>query len=130
MKHFSLVISFDISIASTEQVSLNQAHEPRENAIEAFNVVLHQIKSEIIKSRHDWDKHEPKMWSRASGLSDHELTNFMVERDLVLVRSRMHDMSSYFDPDLTISSSMLCDVSDSGWGHGRHPPLQRRCYDF
>jgi hypothetical protein len=72
--------------ASIEQVELNEAHEPRENAVEAFNQVLTQIKSEVIKSRHDWDKHEPKMWSRASGLSNNDLTNFTIEKDLVLVR--------------------------------------------
>lgn len=41
-----------------------------------------------MKSRRDWDKHEPKMWSRAAGLSDHELVgNIELERDLILVRS-------------------------------------------
>jgi hypothetical protein len=74
-------------MASNEQISLNDAHPPNANAIEAFNILLPTIKSEILKSRRHWDKHEPKMWSRAKGISDAELTNFTIEDDLVEVRS-------------------------------------------
>ena len=56
-------------------------------AIEAFNVVVHQIRSEIVKSRRHWDQHEPKMWSRAAGLTDAELADFNIERDLIVIRS-------------------------------------------
>lgn len=73
--------------ASAEEVNLNAPHQPHENAIEAFNHVLHQIKHEIIHSRHHWDKHEPKMWSRAAELSDAQVTQFTIEQDLVQVRS-------------------------------------------
>jgi len=75
-------------MASAEEVNLNAPHAPHPNAIEAFGVILHQIKSEILKSRRDWDKHEPKMWSRAAGVSDHEFVGKIdLNRDLVLVRS-------------------------------------------
>ncbi len=37
------------------------------------------MKFEILKSRRHWDQHEPKMWSKASGLSDDELTGFKLE---------------------------------------------------
>jgi hypothetical protein len=73
--------------ASEEQLNFNEPHHPHANAIEAFNVVLHEIKSNVVKSRHDWNKHEPKMWSRAAGLSDAELVGFTMEKDLVQVRS-------------------------------------------
>jgi hypothetical protein len=76
-----------VIIASIEQLSFNAAHPPKQNAIEAFNAVLHTIKAEIVKSRHDWDKHEPRMWARVAGLSNHDLVNFTIEKDLVLVRS-------------------------------------------
>ena len=66
---------------------MNPPHPPTDRAVEAFNVVLHQIKSEIVKSRRHWDKHEPKMWSRASGISDADLVKFTIEKDLVEVRS-------------------------------------------
>jgi hypothetical protein len=49
--------------------------------------VLNEIKSEIVKSRHHWDKHEPKMWSRATGLTDAQLVDFTIEDDLVRCRS-------------------------------------------
>ncbi|KAJ3778655.1 hypothetical protein FB446DRAFT_761627 [Lentinula raphanica] len=74
-------------MASSEEVILNDPHRPHPNAIEAFGHVLPEIKHAIVHSRRDWDKHEPKMWSRASGISDQELVNFTLENDLVLVRS-------------------------------------------
>ena len=55
--------------------------------MEAFSGAVHTIKLEIIKSRRHWDAHEPKMWSRASQLSDTELTNFSLYKDLILVSS-------------------------------------------
>lgn len=73
--------------ASTEEIVLNAPHTPTTKAIEAFNVVLHDIKTEIVKSRHHWNQHEPKMWSRVADLSDAELVQFTIERDLVECRS-------------------------------------------
>jgi len=55
--------------------------------LEAFSAVDSIIKEKIIKSRHHWDKHEPRMWSRAARFSDHELTSFSLSEDLVLVSS-------------------------------------------
>lgn len=80
-----LIRSWLTSSATSEVITLNDPHAPHQNAIDAFNHALHTIKAEIVKSRHHWDKHEPKMWSRAAGLSDHELTSFKIEEDLVLV---------------------------------------------
>ncbi|KAL0956373.1 hypothetical protein HGRIS_002520 [Hohenbuehelia grisea] len=74
-------------MASKEEVIFNEPHPPAPNGIEAFNNVLATIKSEIVKSRRHWDLHEPKMWSRAAGLSDAELVAFTVENDLVEIRS-------------------------------------------
>lgn len=74
-----------IWIATAEVVTLNPPHKPHPNAIQAFDKILPTIKSEIIKSRHQWNKHEPKMWSRAQGISDQEITNFTIENELVLV---------------------------------------------
>ncbi|KAF9049948.1 hypothetical protein BJ165DRAFT_1414020 [Panaeolus papilionaceus] len=75
------------SSSSADQINLNEPHPPQENSIEAFNVILPTIKKEILKSRAHWAKHEPRMWSRASKLSDAELTDFTIENDLVEVRS-------------------------------------------
>jgi hypothetical protein len=64
----------------------NPPHPPKARAREAFGILLSVIRAEIIKSRRDWDIHEPEMWSRAKDLSDEQLTAFTVE-DLVLVRA-------------------------------------------
>jgi len=74
-------------MASAEEICLNATHAPHKNAIDAFNLILPTIKSEIVKSRHRWDKHDRRMWSRAAHLSDEELTSFTVEDDLVQIRS-------------------------------------------
>jgi len=73
--------------ASEEQLNFNAPHPPAKNALEAFSVVVSIIKKEIIASRGTWNKHEPLMWSRASELSDRELTSFSLDKDLVLVSS-------------------------------------------
>ena len=75
------------SMADSSSVALNPPHAPHKNAIEAFTIALPAIKREILKSRHDWDKHEPKMWIRARDLSNEQLVDFDLERDLVTVRS-------------------------------------------
>ncbi|KAF8308198.1 hypothetical protein DL93DRAFT_2087204 [Clavulina sp. PMI_390] len=74
-------------MADAESVTLNAPHAPRPAAKEAFEKIKRKVAEEVIKSRHDWDKHEPRMWARAKGLSDSELTSFDVERDLVEVRT-------------------------------------------
>jgi len=73
-------------MASAEEANLNTPHPPHENAIAAFKHVLHDIHAAVIKSRHEWDQHEPKMWARASALSDHQLAGF-TEHDVVEIRS-------------------------------------------
>ncbi|KAK0504796.1 hypothetical protein EDD18DRAFT_1456262 [Armillaria luteobubalina] len=72
---------------SAEELVFNDPHAPHPNALLAFGKVLGRIKFEVLKSRRDWDKHEPKMWARARGVGDEELTAFTLEEDLVLVRS-------------------------------------------
>ena len=73
--------------ATNEVIELTETHAPHEKAFEAFEVVEHTIKSEILKSRHHWNKHEPRMWSRAEGISDEELVAFSVRSDLVEIRT-------------------------------------------
>jgi len=74
-------------MASAEEICLNAPHAPHKNAIDAFQRVLPKIKEEILKSRHHWNVHEPRMWSRAAHISDHDLTSFTIEDDLVQIRS-------------------------------------------
>ncbi|KAF7981885.1 hypothetical protein HWV62_31461 [Athelia sp. TMB] len=76
-------------MATEEDTKFTPAHAPHPAAIEAFTAVEHIIKQEIVKSRHDWDKHEPKMWARVHDLTDHQLTHFNIAggSDLTLIRS-------------------------------------------
>ena len=68
-------------IASEEDLTFKGPHAPHEKAIEAFRTVEKTIKHAIIASRRDWDKHEPKMWSRAKDISDEELVSFTFTRE-------------------------------------------------
>lgn len=115
-------------MASAEQLDFNVPHPPRENAIEAFNVVLPVIKAEVIKSRHHWNKHEPRMWSRATELSDHELTAFSIESDLVLVRSAASSYGNIILGKIRIPA--IRDEYGEGYIHVRiHDPPNRGVED-
>ncbi|KAJ6587147.1 hypothetical protein DFH09DRAFT_1142731 [Mycena vulgaris] len=74
-------------MATIDQLDLSPPHAPKGHAIEAFEHVEAEIKAAILASRRDWDKHEPKMWSLASEISDAELVNFTIKDDLVVIRS-------------------------------------------
>ncbi|KAI0690546.1 hypothetical protein BC835DRAFT_1364310 [Cytidiella melzeri] len=115
-------------MASSEELTFNAPHAPHPNAIEAFNVVLHTIKSEIVKSRHHWDQHEPKMWSRAAGLSDHDLTHFTVEHDLVECRSAPTSYGNIILGKIRIPA--VKDEEGEGFVHVRiHDPPNRGTED-
>ncbi|KAG1897976.1 uncharacterized protein F5891DRAFT_1191286 [Suillus fuscotomentosus] len=74
--------------ASEEQIVLDDAHVPGEDAKDAFDEkVAESIKESIKKSRRSWKiHHESSMWARAAGLSDDELTSFSRD-DLVQIRN-------------------------------------------
>ncbi|CAD6978648.1 unnamed protein product [Tilletia controversa] len=74
-------------MASASEIQLSAEHPPTPRAIAAFTAIEPKIKAQIIKSRHDWDKHEPRMWAGAEGLSDEQLTAFSAEKDLVGIRA-------------------------------------------
>lgn len=115
-------------MATSEVITLNDPHAPHQNAKDAFNHILHTIKAEIVKSRHDWDKHEPKMWSRAAGLSDHELTSFKIEEDLVLVRSAPVSYGTIILGKIRIPA--VKDEEGEGFVHVRiHDPPNRGTED-
>ncbi|KAG1862548.1 hypothetical protein DFJ58DRAFT_725384 [Suillus subalutaceus] len=72
---------------SEEQIVLDDAHLPGEDAKKAFDEVAETIKESIRKSRRSWKMHhESSMWARAAGLSDDELTSFSRD-DLVQIRN-------------------------------------------
>ncbi|ORY69448.1 hypothetical protein BCR35DRAFT_308038 [Leucosporidium creatinivorum] len=74
-------------MADSTSVELNAEHSPKPNAVRAFGVVNQQIKHEWIKLRHHWDKHEPRMFASAKDLSDQQLAEWDLEKDLVAIRA-------------------------------------------
>ncbi|KIJ49611.1 hypothetical protein M422DRAFT_27975 [Sphaerobolus stellatus SS14] len=115
-------------MASSETVEFNPAHKPTAHAVAAFVVALPKIKEEIKKSRHDWNKHEPAMWSRARGLSDHDLTNFDLEKDLVEVRAGITSYGTILLGKLRIPA--VNDAEGEGFVHIRiHDPPNRGTED-
>jgi hypothetical protein len=79
--------------------------------------VLDKIKFEIIKSRKDWDLHEPKMWSRAARLTNHELTAFSID-DLVLVSSGSTSYGTIILGKIRIPA--INDEEGAGYVHVRY----------
>ncbi|KAG6845302.1 hypothetical protein H0H87_011152 [Tephrocybe sp. NHM501043] len=115
-------------MASEETINLNEAHPPRANAVEAFTIVAPTIKAEILKSRRDWDKHEPRMWSRASGISDEDLIKFNVDADLVQVRSASTSYGTIILGKIKIPA--INDEEGEGYIHVRiHDPPNRGAED-
>jgi len=111
-------------MATAEEVNLNDSHPPHPNAIDAFEKVVHHIKSAIVKSRHDWDKHEPRMWSRAHGIDDHHLTTFDLSKDLILIRSGSTSYGTIIFGKLRIPA--IQDDEGEGFIHIRiHDPPNR-----
>jgi len=114
-------------MATSEVVDLNAPHKPHENAIEAFHHVRHHIDAAIKKSRHDWNIHEPKMWSRADGLSDEELTAFDLKKDLVLCRSGATSYGTIIFGKIRIPA--VHDEEGEGFVHVRiHDPHNRETH--
>ncbi|RDB24770.1 hypothetical protein Hypma_007699 [Hypsizygus marmoreus] len=115
-------------MATTETITLNAPHAPHENAIEAFTIILPTLKKAIIKSRHDWDKHEPKMWSRAAGLSNEALTKFDIKKDLVEIRSGVTAYGTVILGKIRIPA--IKDDEGEGFIHVRiHDPPNRGAED-
>ncbi|KAF8650382.1 hypothetical protein AX16_005191 [Volvariella volvacea WC 439] len=118
-----------LGVASVEQLNFNEPHPPRENAIEAFNQILDTIKKEVIRSRRHWDNHEPEMWSRAQGLSDHELVGFTIEHDLVQVRSSATSYGTIILGKIRLPA--VNDAEGEGFVHVRiHDPPNRGTEDM
>ncbi|KAH9943505.1 uncharacterized protein BXZ73DRAFT_40537, partial [Epithele typhae] len=110
--------------ATNEIVELNAPHSPTEKAFEAFEILEPKIKSEILKSRHDWDKHEPKMWSRAHGVPNDDLVAFSIRSDLVEIRSAIVSYGTIILGKIKLPA--INDSEGEGYIHARiHDPPNR-----
>ncbi|GAA5981273.1 hypothetical protein JCM11641_005630 [Rhodosporidiobolus odoratus] len=71
----------------SDTVELNPPHRPHANSVRAFCHVEEEIQRELMKLRHHWDQHEPRMFEAAKGITDDELTTWDLAEDLEIVRS-------------------------------------------
>jgi hypothetical protein len=111
-------------MATNEQLYFNEPHAPKPNAIDAFEALFPTLKAEIVKSRHHWDQHEPRMWVRACSLSDNELIAFNVAEDLVEVRSAATSYGTIILGKLRLPA--VNDDEGEGFVHVRiHDPPNR-----
>ena len=75
-------------MADASTVQLSAPHTPKPASLQAFATALPDIKNEFHKSRAKWDVHEPEMFARVQGYTDHELLEGIdLEKDLVQVRT-------------------------------------------
>ncbi|KNF03423.1 hypothetical protein PSTG_03364 [Puccinia striiformis f. sp. tritici PST-78] len=79
---------------ATLEKPLNDAHPPNEHAFQLFDNCAATIRHELIKLRHHWDKHEPRMFSRAGSILDQDLGHFNINEDLTLIRAGMTSYGS------------------------------------
>ncbi|KAI0051914.1 hypothetical protein FA95DRAFT_1484390, partial [Auriscalpium vulgare] len=115
-------------LATEETLSFNAPHKPHPNALEAYHHILPTIKAEIIKSRHHWNKHEPRMWSRAHGLSDEQVVGFTLDKDLVEVSSAPTSYGTIILGKIRIPA--VNDSEGEGFVHVRiHDPPNRGTED-
>ena len=96
-------------MADAKVVTLSPPHSPKPASIKAFEEILPTLKNEFHKTRHKWDLHEPQMFARVRGHTDHDLLESVnVEKDLVQVRT---GETAYVPPHLSPFSLFFCPVA-------------------
>lgn len=105
-------------LASQEQLTFNKPHAPEgERVFAAFNHVVHDIKTAVKKSRKLWEGQDTagplQMWGKAKDLTDAELLDFTIEKDLKLVSSAT---ASY---GIIILGKIQIPAIDDGYIHVR-----------
>ncbi|KAJ6499107.1 hypothetical protein C8R45DRAFT_925770 [Mycena sanguinolenta] len=101
-------------MASEEQLTLSTPHAPKQHAIDAFVHVEHEIKRTILQSRHDWDKHEPKMWAHASQTSDEDLVHFTMK--VRIARFGLHQSRFGARAHLSPLSRTISSFAETSYG--------------
>ncbi|KAK3906820.1 hypothetical protein C8A05DRAFT_40369 [Staphylotrichum tortipilum] len=72
-------------MATADTVKLGDPHEPKEEAINVFRQIEHELKRALVRLRHESNKHEPEYFAAVEHLSDAQLAGFGVD-DLREVR--------------------------------------------
>lgn len=66
-------------MATAETVDLGPPHSPKEESINVFDEIEHELKKHLVHLRHQHDKHEPEYFQAVSHLSDAELASFSAD---------------------------------------------------
>ncbi|KAL8277674.1 hypothetical protein RQP46_009947 [Phenoliferia psychrophenolica] len=117
-------------MADSSTVVLNEEHAPHPSALEAFGQVEHHIKFELVKLRHQWNKHEPRMFQRApvDTVSDEKLADWDLKKDLVSIRSGPTSYGTILIGKLRLPA--VHDAQGEGFIHVRvHDPPTRGTQD-
>ncbi|KAK5652617.1 hypothetical protein OQA88_10378 [Cercophora sp. LCS_1] len=64
------------SPATADTVDLGPPHEPKEESINVFNEIQHELKKHLVHIRHEHNKHEKEYFAAVEHLSDAELAGF------------------------------------------------------
>ncbi|KAK4128274.1 hypothetical protein N657DRAFT_638718 [Parathielavia appendiculata] len=63
-------------MATAETANLGDPHEPKEESIRVYKQVEHELKRSLVRTRHEYNKHEPEYFATVQHLSDAQLTGF------------------------------------------------------
>ncbi|KAK3695222.1 hypothetical protein B0T22DRAFT_438245 [Podospora appendiculata] len=72
-------------MATKETVDLGPPHAPKEESINTFKQIEHELKKLLVHTRHEHNKHEPEYFAAVAHLSDAQLAAFTSD-DLEQVR--------------------------------------------
>ena len=101
-------------MADSSTVSLSEPHPPKPPSVEAFQAVLPEIKNGLHKARQRWDEHEPEMFARVKGHTDHELLEHVnLEKDLVEVRTGESAYNLIPVERLTLDMAYICSENSN-----------------
>ena len=74
-------------MADATTVPLSPPHAPKPASIQTFKTAWPDIKNAFHQCRQKWDAHEPEMYARVEGFTDHDLLEG-VDLDKALVEVR------------------------------------------
>ncbi|GAB1311174.1 SnoaL-like domain-containing protein [Madurella fahalii] len=63
-------------MATADTVDLSESHAPKEESINVFRQIEHELKKTLVHLRHEHTKHEPEYFAAVKHLSDAQLAGF------------------------------------------------------
>ncbi|KAK1757552.1 hypothetical protein QBC47DRAFT_376338 [Echria macrotheca] len=63
-------------MATVDTVELGPPHEPKEESLNVFREIEHELKKRLVHTRHEHNKHEKEYFAAVDHLTDAELAGF------------------------------------------------------